>query len=383
MNERSTKTASNEDETQRAKDEDYEELQKDENIAISKAETRLFVLFFLNGFSATKVFFEHLISIDSVVGATLTVALTLYAYFATEDNSQWDGSMDWILLGFAVVTPMSVSIGLAFRRREHALHQLASFRATAWQIYLAHSCWDWGSAGRSSSGRNWLRHADQVLLELIGMGDELRRFLTLPTMSRARHRVTRAGRREANRTVNVAYRVLHSLYTLRIQRLTLLVEDLKAEGLPGNESSRIRDWERRLGEHIENLRMVKMYRSPQALRSFARLFAFFLPPFYAPTYAQFAKDVNSLGMGVAFGIITSLALTCLYNSIYQLEDPFMAKLALDGIDVHEELVVLHFQQLINSRKFFFPHAPELPKQVHGYQLIPDTQRLTSYAQLHE
>ena len=76
--------------------------------------------------------------------------------------------------------------------------------------------------------------------------------------------------------------------------------------------------------------MVKMYRTPQAFRSFARIFTLVLPPFYAPTFAQVAIELNSLGMGITFGIITALGLTMLFESLQILEDPFTAFLALDG-----------------------------------------------------
>jgi hypothetical protein len=49
-----------------------------------------------------------------------------------------------------------------------------------------------------------------------------------------------------------------------------------------------------MGEAIENLRMIKNYRTPQTLRSFARLFTTLLPPFFAPTYAQIAVVSNVL-----------------------------------------------------------------------------------------
>ena len=64
---------------------------------------------------------------------------------------------------------------------------------------------------------------------------------------------------------------------------------------------------------------MKNYRTPQALRSFARLFSVFLPPFYAPYFAQLAYDLNSLPMGITFAIVTSIALTSLFESIYQME----------------------------------------------------------------
>ena len=127
--------------------------------------------------------------------------------------------------------------------------------------------------------------------------------------------------------------------------------------MPGNESSRIRQWERMIGEAVEQLRILKTYRTPQALRSFARLFTIVLPAFYSPDFAQLARDSNSLGFGLTFAVLTSFALSALYEAIYMLEDPFVAHISLDGIDVHEELRVLHWHQLVNARQLYFPKAP--------------------------
>lgn len=96
--------------------------------------------------------------------------------------------MDWVLLGFAVITPLSLSVGIAFRRRERALIDIARFRSFAYQLFLAHCIWDWGEPpdGRCASEIDWVEHADEVLNELVSIGDELCRFLTLPTASRSR-----------------------------------------------------------------------------------------------------------------------------------------------------------------------------------------------------
>jgi len=206
----------------------------------------------------------------------------------------------------------------------------------------------------------WLNHCDAVLAQLIGIGDELSRFLTLPTASRSRHRMTRSGRLEAARTMEVAYLLIESMTAQRLTRLTYYSERLKKIGLPSGEISRIRQYERFLSDVIEQLRMVKLYRTPQALRSFGRVFTILLPPFYAPVNAQVARDTQSLAVGITFGIITALALTALFESMEVLEDPFTAFLALDGIDAREELEVLHFSQMITTRKLAFPDAPEYP-----------------------
>jgi hypothetical protein len=85
--------------------------------------------------------------------------------------------------------------------------------------------------------------------------------------------------------------------TRRMAKLTLLVETLKTAGLSATECSRIRQYECWVCETFEILRQIKMYCTPQALRSFARIFMVFLPPFYAPRFAQIAIDVDSLGVG--------------------------------------------------------------------------------------
>jgi len=336
----------------------------------------------------------------------LSSACTIFVYYSTEDRLGWDGTMDWVLLGFAVITPLSLSVGFAFRRREEALRDIAIFKSIAFQIYLAHSSWNWGKQGNDERTTNkeydWLGHADDVLKLLLEMSDEMFHFLTLPTMSRARHRVTKQGKHEANRTVRVAYALFHSFLTEKVTRVTKRTEDLKLLGLPANEASRIRQWERILGEAVEHLRVLKMYRTPQALRSFARIFSLLLPALYAPTFAQLARDVDSLGLGIAFAIIVSLALTALFNSIIILEDPFVGHITLDGIDVREELVVLHWEQLTRARKMCFPGAEEfqyeheLNKRKHSvetqtHEAIPEIvvsplgkkDRITSYSNLRD
>jgi len=194
------------------------------------------------------------------------------------------------------------------------------------------------------------------LTELISIGDELYRFLTLPTTSRSRHRVTKRGRHEAARTAEVAYRLYDSLYTTRMINVANLGEFIKNAGLPSGEVSRIRQYERFIGEAIENLRMIKSYRTPQTLRSFARLFTTLLPPFFAPTFAELAINVGSMAIGITFAVITALCLNALLEGVEILEDPFVAFVTLDGIDVREEFEVLHWQQLVNARNYVFPKA---------------------------
>ena len=184
----------------------------------------------------------------------------------------------------------------------------------------------------------------------------------------------KSGRRKAAEIMEVSYRLLNSFYTQRVVKLTKLTEHIKGIGLSATEASRLRQYERFIGEAIENLRMIKMYRTPQALRSFGRIFTLVIPAFYAPAFAQLAIDLQSLPMGILFGILAPLVLTgkldvlslvynqfpgtkSFYNSFFVtllalfetmqlIEDPFVGWVSLDGIDVNEEMQILHFHQLI-------------------------------------
>ena len=113
----------------------------------------------VGGIAAVKVFGVYLITLDTIFSMVLSIALTCYWYFTQSPSTGWSGGgMDWVLLGFAVVTPLSLAIGIAFRRRERALIDIARFRSFSYQIYLAHSLWDWGKPpnGRAATNCDWL-----------------------------------------------------------------------------------------------------------------------------------------------------------------------------------------------------------------------------------
>ena len=273
----------------------------------------LFTRFFTTLMAACMVFFIYLITLETLLSCALCVGLTIFWYREYGPNDTWNGSsMDFVVLGFAVVTPLTVTITLAFQRRERALYEISRIRSLCFQIYLAHGIWNWDSSnGRKNAmtADEWLKHTDAVLEQLVGIGDELSRFLTLPTSSRSYHRMIKSGRRKAAEIMEVSYRLLNSFYTQRVVKLTKLTEHIKGIGLSATEASRLRQYERFIGEAIENLRMIKMYRTPQALRSFGRIFTLVIPAFYAPAFAQLAIDLQSLPMGILFGILAPLVLT--------------------------------------------------------------------------
>ena len=365
-------------------DKPVEELEEE---ARRKVLANPFLLLVLANLADLKVMGYFLVTWKTILSCALTVGLTCYWYFTYLDDLSWSGgNLDFILVAFAVVSPISVALGMAFTRRERALIAIADFRSFSYHLYLAHCTWDWPDNGGRAGAKDviWVEHCDAVLEQLIGLGDELSRFLSLPTATKSLHRMTKQGRKDAARIMEVSYHLMESMCTQRMTRLLFLSERLKALGLPSGEASRLRQYERFLTNTLEQLRMVKMYRSPQALRSFARVFTLILPPFYAPAYAQVARTTHSLGLGIAFGIITALGLSALFEGLEIIEDPFTAYLALDGIDSQEDLEVLHFAQLISTRKMVFPQATNYPAaRRSALTMYPKRNQHTKFGKTHE
>lgn len=366
-----------------------EDLLKRETEARQKTAKNPVYLILINFYATHVIFILYLLSCEMIVSVALSAGLTVYVFRVVEvQQIGFDGgSMSLTLLSFAVISPITATITMAFNRRENALAALNDLRATLLELYCAHAVWDWGQkpgvtedSGRIKSTVNWLEHSDAFCLEVLMLVNETTRMLTLPNTTRARHKTTRAGRREAKRTDAVAGELYLSLVR-RVGRLAEFCEILKREGLPPNEATRVRQYERYVLVDLEKLRVIKAYRTPQGLRSFGRLFSVFLPPFFAPLFADIAERLNSLGMGIAFAVVTAVALTGLFETLSQFEDPFLEASVLDGARVAQELVVNFTPEILALREQFFPKAPPLnetqlavQKEPKG-ELLPTSMRI--------
>ncbi len=229
---------------------------------------------------------------------------------------------------------------------------------------------------------DWLDHSDTTLRHLIHLSDSLCQYLTLPTATRARHRVTNKGQSEADTILSTGQQIFTSSTVGRIVALSGLTEALKYRGMPGNEAARMRQWEQTATLAMEELRIVKEYRTLQGLRVFGRLFSLFLPPFYATSYVQVAIDTGSLSLGIALGVMTSIALTGLFECVRQLEDPFVSHVTLDGIDVREELVVMPYKELMVARTMVFPMVDDFELRGRGEEEMENEDGLISRSSRH-
>ena len=190
--------------------------------------------------------------------------MTIYIYQTTRATGrEFDGlALSWTLLSFAVVSPIDSTVRMAFTRRETALMCIGRFRSTCIELYASQAAWDWGgsNSGRAQSKVNWLEHSDNYLDVILNLATYLERYLTMPSSSRARHKMLGIWRKEAEETLSVSAQLYEEIVD-RLGTLADFTEVLKREGLPPNEATRIRQWERMIFEEVEKLRMLKSYRT--------------------------------------------------------------------------------------------------------------------------
>ncbi|RHY33267.1 hypothetical protein DYB32_002212 [Aphanomyces invadans] len=209
-------------------------------------------------------------------------------------------------------------------------------KAITSNVLMANAIWDWGKNERVKLAPD---HALRTKRILKGIASDVRRVLMLPTFTRGRHRFTTSGMDEAKEFTH-AFHYLCRRITFSTTLLHRQVEFMKAAGLPANEASRINQYHWFIQARIEKLCNIKLYRTPQATRSFTRLCILVLPLFYGPYYVYVATTGTSVHTNFAFALTLSLATSLIMIGIFNvekaLEDPFTEE-GLDGVKVERAM----------------------------------------------
>ncbi|KAK1945008.1 hypothetical protein P3T76_003541 [Phytophthora citrophthora] len=290
----------------------------------------------LDLYAASKVFGIHLITFEGLFVVMFSVVTTSLYYFLGKSSTgpSFGANISWTIVSFAVVSPMIMQIRQAFTRREQALDIIAESKSLLVNILLANALWNWGDNGRKKLPQDHVQKTKTLLEALL---HDTMSLLIMPTLTRGRHRFTSHGRKLASQFVSpVNHLQLQIVNTIR--HLHDQVEVLKSCGMPANEASRINQYHWLLQARIEKLQNIKFYRTPQATRSFTRLFILVLPLFYGPYYVYIARGNEYQATNFAFCLLlsvsTSLLMTGIFNVERTMEDPFAGG-GMDGVHVHE------------------------------------------------
>lgn len=281
---------------------------------------------FLNIIAAFYIWVAHTLNFETVLAVTNATLVTLfYCYY----SDLYAAKLDFSFLSFSVVFPLTFLIQSTFTRREDALHRLSDFRACVLSTALFTFTCDWPDPavpGSFAGGRRELPEAfDKATLEdFRKMMQLVYEYLSMPSVSHARH-VVLWHSQPYKRRVHAKQNELLKKWNDCIFDMTMHTEEMKKAGFPSGEASRLHQYRQYLEQRFEHLRCLKYYRTPQATRSFGRVYIYVLPwlagPYFAWVFEQ--QFERSYGFTLTLAAFTFLVLQGLLNTQMGLEDPFL------------------------------------------------------------
>jgi hypothetical protein len=197
-------------------------------------------------------------------------------------------------IGLAVMFPIGIGINGAFNRREEALKSLAEIRGNSLSIRLAYSHW----VADKPSSRVLAAHVEEKLRQL---SFHIKAYLTPPVLDPA----------------------LMAPVVSDITALSRAGEGLRLEGLQSPELAQLNERIRAICVQVENLKNIRIYRTPISMRGYSKFFILLFPVIFGPAFNNMSIDAGkSIWHGLVLAIVYSIILTGLDNVQDALENPF-------------------------------------------------------------
>eukprot|EP01068_Selenidium_serpulae_P016778 Selendium_serpulae@DN6321_c1_g1_i13.p1 len=272
---------------------------------------------------------ECVLTFDAMVGCTIASVTTWLFWFF---DQRLPMGMNWNLVSLAIIFPVTQGIAMAFTRRELALSEFSIFLGNMRSIWEALHTWvvkggdDWTVMTGRFGDRNELARFErqQVFHELLVA---VIAYFDVPRGQRARNTVICGGKAEALK-LHCCVKEQRLAVEAGVSRLRRLVQDSKIRGLGGGEVHRVDFYVNNMGVSMERLAGIKEYRTPRAMRAYARVYILIIGAFYGPDYLSSVYETANprhwvkLGLGLLYACGIQVVLWGLFHIMRGLEDPF-------------------------------------------------------------
>ncbi len=195
------------------------------------------------------------------------------------------------IIGIAIVFPVVFSIDSAYKRRERTLMLLSDFKAHLNAIYMASHQW--------IEPKNE-QFAIEIKNQLVEVFAALRNLCSV-----------------SDKSFEKAERAVYN----RISELSQALQALRALDMYLGEVSRVNQYVSKLTIDVENIKVIKQYRTPITLRAYSRVFIYSFPILYGPYFVHAAQEYSH-GLEYFMPVIFSFILVSLDNIQEHLENPF-------------------------------------------------------------
>ena len=219
-----------------------------------------------------------------------------------------EGSFPLTLISTAIIFPIVFSIGGAYKRREAALAHYGSIKALGRAIYYA--------------VRDWMPESDDTSLaktrDTLGkLMISMRDLFTQPEEELRDHE--------------------DDVYAAFSELSLLIRVELRDNGLPGGECSRLYAYMSKMMVSFENTKHIFQYRTPRSLRAYSDFFILALPIMYGPYFVA-SSTGYSMYLEYIMPLLFAFILVGLDNIQEHLENPF-DQIGVDDVAINAEKFV--------------------------------------------
>lgn len=220
----------------------------------------------------------------------LITFLTIIATYLCK-HFEFIGDLPITLIGTAIIFPVVFSINSAYKRREDAIMYYASLKANWMGIFMAAKNWV------GAEHKDFKNEVRKELVSSIKLMHDY--FLQDP---------------------HDHQKLDQSIYN-KFDDISILIQKLRLAGITPSELSRTDQYLTRGINDFEKMRKIFIYRTPNSLRTYSKLFIYSFPILYAPYFAHHLDSTKDL-IGYISAVLYSFVFVSLINIQDQLENPF-------------------------------------------------------------
>jgi len=253
----------------------------------------------------------YLVDIRGLFLASLSCILTWLCY-----RNKWFVKFPSSFLALSCIFPIVMTIKDAQSRRDKALADLASIKATGQMVYMMHN--HWGSTYIVTDNNDHRTEEGEAMRETLGkMWRDIRIYLKACAIEIRQQKLLDIYR--CFNDIDLLNQQLGGGKAISSAGCPIDHEKIM---LPIQMLSRANQYLRIMMTDFEQCRVAKDYRTSRYLRAYGIIFMNISPILLAPYFAQISKDSDNEYAGMLSAIMFSFILISLHHIQLHLEDPF-------------------------------------------------------------
>ncbi|KAH9260256.1 hypothetical protein BASA81_001425 [Batrachochytrium salamandrivorans] len=226
--------------------------------------------------------------------------------------------LDFTFLFTSMLYQFTFLSTVTFRRRDEALDHIGRIRTLMCQIQRGLLLWN---RSRPRPHPNFANEVNENLVQMTECCFMLLKLPTIPDFTRLkRDSYYRLAIRK--RTQQLRIELMKNHINVHLQ-LEACKQDNSVET---HETTRLTDYARMLHVEMEQLQLLKEYRTPQSARDFQTVQLLLLPAVWGAYFSIIAADHATFAYSFLLALVSMFITLILVNLMRAMEDPFLSRL---------------------------------------------------------